>query len=78
MAKAQMEEVPGGEGLASSSQWEQSHFPWSQGHSRRERTLRKEQGLGLHKARDLGSLLTGPQSCREKSMSTRVCVCVGV
>lgn len=25
-----MEEVPGGVALASSGQWEQSHFPWSQ------------------------------------------------
>lgn len=30
VAKAQVNEVPGGEALAHSGQWKQSYFPWDQ------------------------------------------------
>lgn len=44
----------------------------------RDWTPRKEQGLSLHRARDLGSLLNGSQIHRQKSMCKCVCACVSV
>lgn len=70
VAKAQVGEVPGGEALAQSSQWEQNHLPWDQ-----DAPLATEPGegagVGLLRARDLGSLPNGPTVAERK-----VCACM--
>lgn len=64
---------------AQSGQWEQL-FALGSGGSPSNRACREEWGLGLHRARDLGSLLNGPTVAERRlralcgCVSARVCV----